>query len=403
VREQWAREHGIDGLDDASFEKQLASVLERLHVNDRCSDLNGPHQRLQEGAAKLGYSFKLCMRNVDPGRYDPELAGFHGFGDATGSRLGTLNTYLDDAYKAGARILVRTRAQRILTSHGKASGVQALSVGPDGVARTVTIRAPRVVVAGGALETPALLLRSGIGGAAAGKYLHLHPVVSLSGLYADDQRAWWGPPQAGLSDQFARLEDDHGVLIECAHHSMAVPATAFPWLSGQQHKELMLELPRYAMFIAIVRDRGHGRVEIDANGESVPYYPVSDALDIRNFQRGLREMALLHEAAGAQRMVGLSRGTLQVWERGNDLDAFMRDTAGAPGEWTNAQLFSAHQMGSARMGTDRNTSVADPNGELHDTRGVWIGDTSAFPTALGVNPMITCMALAVRTAERIAR
>jgi choline dehydrogenase-like flavoprotein len=62
---------------------------------------------------------------------------------------------------------------------------------------------------------------------------------------------------------------------------------------------------------------------------------------------------------------------------------------------------SAHQMGSARMGTDPATSVADPRGALHDVRGVWIGDTSAFPTASGANPMLTCMALARRTAAAI--
>ena len=65
-------------------------------------------------------------------------------------------------------------------------------------------------------------------------------------------------------------------------------------------------------------------------------------------------------------------------------------------------LFSAHQMGTARMGRNPETSVAKPTGELHDVRGVWIGDTSAFPSALGVNPMVTCMALAARTAGFIA-
>lgn len=402
VREQWAREFGLEGLDGSDFDRHLDGVFERAHVNDRCSDLNGPHQRLQEGAHKLGYGFKRCLRNVDPSKYDPELAGFLGFGDITGSRVGTLVTYLEDAFRGGARILVRTRAQRILTEAGRATGVSAVALGSDGKPRNLTVRAAKVVVACGALETPALLLRSGIGGPAAGQYLRLHPVVSLSGLYAENQRAWWGPPQAALCDEFVRAEGDHGVLIECAHHSMAVPASAFPWLSGRQHKELMSELGRYAMFIGIVRDHGHGRVEVDPSGESVPYYPVQDATDIRLFQKALREMALLHEAAGAERIVGLARGTLQVWKRGDSLETFLTDTAGAPGEWTYQQLFSAHQMGSARMGRDPSTSVANPSGELHDTAGVFIGDTSAFPTALGVNPMITCMALASRTAGFIA-
>ena len=66
------------------------------------------------------------------------------------------------------------------------------------------------------------------------------------------------------------------------------------------------------------------------------------------------------------------------------------------------KLFSAHQLGSCRMGNDPQTSVANPWGELHDTPGVWIGDGSAFPTATGTNPMISIMALAHRTAEAIA-
>ena len=66
------------------------------------------------------------------------------------------------------------------------------------------------------------------------------------------------------------------------------------------------------------------------------------------------------------------------------------------------RLFTAHQMGSCRMGADPQDSVADPDGELHDTPGVWVGDASAFPTASGTNPMISIMALAHRTAEAIA-
>ena len=64
--------------------------------------------------------------------------------------------------------------------------------------------------------------------------------------------------------------------------------------------------------------------------------------------------------------------------------------------------FSLHHMGSCRMGADPATSAANPWGELHDVKGVWIGDGSAFPTATGTNPMISVMALAHRTAEAIA-
>ena len=88
-------------------------------------------------------------------------------------------TYLRDAVDAGARVIVRCRAERVLTENGRASGVQATFVHPQtGADVRVEVRAPRIVVACGSLESPALLLRSGIGGPAVGHYLHLHPVVA---------------------------------------------------------------------------------------------------------------------------------------------------------------------------------------------------------------------------------
>ena len=64
-------------------------------------------------------------------------------------------------------------------------------------------------------------------------------------------------------------------------------------------------------------------------------------------------------------------------------------------------LFSAHQMSSCRIGRDRASSVADPDGQVWDVRGLFITDASAFPSAAGVNPMLTVMALARRTAQRM--
>ena len=110
----------------------------------------------------------------------------------------------------------------------------------------------------------------------------------------------------------------------------------------------------------------------------------------------------MHEAAGADQIRISGRLDALEWERGQDLEAWMAKLQASPKQPNALALFSAHQMGSARMGRDPVTSVAEVTGELHDVEGVWIGDTSAFPTAPGVNPMITCMALATRTASRIA-
>jgi choline dehydrogenase-like flavoprotein len=108
----------------------------------------------------------------------------------------------------------------------------------------------------------------------------------------------------------------------------------------------------------------------------------------------------MHQAAGAREIAALAAGA-PTWEEGQDIDAFIARCQRIPLQAGGHKLFSAHQMGSCRMGPDPQTSVANPEGELHDTPGVWIGDGSAFPTSSGTNPMITIMALARRTAQAI--
>ena len=163
----------------------------------------------------------------------------------------------------------------------------------------------------------------------------------------------------------------------------------------------MADYSRGGSFIGLVRDHGYGRVTLDADGNTVPWYSLTDELDVRNTRRALEAQIRLHHAAAANAIQVLARGR-PTWRRGDDLDAFIARAQRLPLRAGGATLFSAHQMGTCRMGADPATSVADPRGELHDTKGVWIGDASAFPTSSGTNPMITIMGLASRTAEHIA-
>ena len=164
----------------------------------------------------------------------------------------------------------------------------------------------------------------------------------------------------------------------------------------------MLHRFRYGTsFIPLTRDRGHGRVTVDEAGEAVPWYDVTDEVDVANLRLGMDRIARLHAAADAQEMFALAPG-LPRWRRGDDLDAFVERIQRIPVRAGGHRLFSAHQMGTCRLGRDPGASVADPWGQLHDVPGVWIGDGSAFPTASGTNPMVSIMALAHRTAEAIA-
>ncbi|MDQ3742747.1 MAG: FAD-dependent oxidoreductase [Actinomycetota bacterium] len=403
VREQWATEHGLEDVATDAFDRHLDAVWERLQVNGDCSELNRPQQAMRRGAEALGWNFATVTRNWDRSRHDPAMAGYMGFGDQSGAKQSTLKTYLQDAADRGAQVVPQCWAERVIVEDGRAAGVEATwsdRLDPSRPPVKVTVRAPQVVVAAGALESPALLLRSGIGGPATGQYLRLHPCTATIGDYGEDMQSWWGPPHAGLVNEFANAEDGYGFLLEGVQYTTALGASAVPFTSGRDHKQSMAEFANAATFIGLVRDHGHGQVTIDENGMAVPWYSLEDEVDVRNTHRALEAQVRLHHAAGARRIYGLAQGQ-PTWRVGDDLEAFIARLKRVPLRAGGHKLFAAHQMGTCRMGRDPQTSVADPRGQLHDVEGVWIGDASAFPTPSGTNPMITIMALASRTAENV--
>lgn len=403
VREEWATEHGLEDVATEAFDAHLDRVWDELKVNDRCSELNGPHQAMKRGADALGWSFRTITRNWDPDKHDPATAGYLGFGDQSGAKQSALKVYLQQAFDHGADIVTGAFVERVIVEGGRAAGVEATWTSPDGerTAR-ISVRAPQVVVAASSLESPAVLLRSGIGGPAVGDYLRLHPCTAVMGDYGTDQQAWWGAPQAGLIDEFAAAGDGYGFLIESVQYTTGVGASAIPFTTAAAHKQAMVDFRNAGSLVGIVRDRGHGRITIDEHGQAVPWYPMQDPDDIAMSYRAMEAQIRTHHAAGARRVQILATG-MPTWRAGDDLETFIARSRSVPLRAGGAKMFCAHQMGSCRMGRDPQTSVADPRGELHDTPGVWIGDASAFPTASGTNPMITVYALASRTAEHIAQ
>ncbi|MBK5233125.1 MAG: GMC family oxidoreductase [Thermoleophilia bacterium] len=396
VREEWAA-HGLTDVATPSFDDHLDSVWQRISANGDCSDLNPAHESWRRGAESLGWSWETVDRNWDKDLHDPQMAGFMGWGDQSGAKQSTLKTYLQDAVDDGADVVVGCFADRIVVEDGRAAGVVAHISDAE-----ITVRAPRVVVAAGSLESPALLLRSGLGGPAAGQYLRLHPCTSVFADYGTDQRAWWGPPQAGIVDEFATgLDGDgYGFLLEGVQYTTGLSASAIPFTTAEEHKQALTDFKNAAPTIGLIRDHGRGQVVLDAKGQAQPLYSMTDPRDIATTRRALEAQIRVHIAGGARALQILAEG-LPAWRIGDDVEAFVARSSRIPLRAGGARMFSAHQMGTCRMGEDPQTSVADPRGELHDTPGVWIGDGSAFPTSSGTNPMITIMSLASRTAEQI--
>jgi len=400
IREEWAR-MGVEGIDEPAYEEHIDAVWRRLGVNDTATSQNRIHKRLIAACDELGYPHRPLTRNADTSCEDPGTCGYCYTGCQKGCKQSTMKTFLQDAADDGARFVVGARAERILTSDGRASGVAATVTNADGTTTALTVNAPTVVLAAGSIESPALLLRSGIGGPAAGRHLRLHPAALVGGIYETPIEGWIGQIQSALSDRFKQIEGDFGFLIEATTIAPAIVAMSLPFEDGAGHKRAMAKLPHMAPFISVARDHGEGQVAIDEHGRAVTRWSFADPVDESMFRRAIVELARLQKAAGANEIITFFQRPAISWREGEDFDAFLSQIEAASLGANDIAAFSAHQMGSCRMGADPAESVADGRGELHDTPGVWVGDASAFPTAPGVNPMISIMSLAHRTAGNI--
>jgi choline dehydrogenase-like flavoprotein len=376
---------------DRKLDEHYDAIEARTDVDLDESERNGQNEALARGLDVVGIPWRVVPRNVS-GCGD---CGHCGYGCRRGAKRSTMRTYLADAIARGGELVAGCRADRITVANGAVTGITATLAGGG----TAALRAPLVVLAGGALGTPALLLRSGLGGSQVGRSLHLHPVPPVAGFYEEPIRIWSGVPQAVVADAFARIEGGFGFRLEVPASLPGVIAAAFPWSSAADHHALMRELDHLAVIIPIVRDREAGRVTIDRAGRPLVHYRVKGTTE-RLWVRAIVESACLHLAAGARHALTFHTRPLRV-HTGDDLDAFARLVAERGVGANRVSMFSAHQMSTARMGAERRTSVADPEGRVRGVQGLVVADASAFPSASGVNPMLTVMALARRNASRI--
>ena len=395
IRSEWAK-MGLPGIDTPEFDDHLDAVSQRINVNTEATWPNRVNKMMLEALEASGLPGEILPRNASRDD-DPQFCGYCNAGCQQGCKQSTLKTYLQDASDAGTRFVVGCAVDRVLVQDGRAAGVAGTARGEDGSEIELTVEAPVVVVAAGGIESPALLLRSGIGGPAVGRYLRLHPTYFVTGLYDEEVRSWDGQFQASVSFAFTEAVQGSGFLVESVNLSLPFWATAMAFTSGAAHKERMLDLRHAATWHAVSHDTGSGEVVLDDTREPVVRWALDDPIDRAVAARAHVELARLHRARGAREIFTFHWDD-PAWREGDDFDAYAARLEAAPYE---GLAYSAHQMGSCRLGADPSTSAAGPWGELHDVPGVWIGDASALPTAPGVNPMVTIMALARRTAHAI--
>jgi choline dehydrogenase-like flavoprotein len=391
VRGEWAA-LGVEGVDGPEWDEYMDAVWGRLGANTEATHYNRNAEVLIDGLSACGLEHHRIPRNAEL-RDDPRYCGYCNAGCQQGCKRSVLKTYLQDAADAGARFLVDCAVERVLTRDGRAAGVEGW-VGETRVA----VAAPTVVVAAGGIESPALLLRSGIGGPAVGKNLRVHPTYMITGVYDEPIEAWNGQLITVMSFDFMQCEGEGGFYISPLGLSPATWAGQSPWTDGRQIRDHFLKFPLMASWHSISHDHGSGEVVLGAEGRALVRWSLDDEVDRRVAIRAHTELAKVHRAAGAAEVFTF-HWRPRHWRRGEDFDAYLDELAATPtAEYT---AYSAHQMGSCRMGASPDDAVADGRGELHDVAGVWVGDASALPTAPGVNPMVSVMVLAERTADRI--
>ena len=407
VLDQWATESGVYGMTPREMGPVFERVEREVHASAVPEDAHSANNRiLLDGARSLGWKVSTAQINAT----NCVRCGFCGVGCRHDAKQSTLVTFVPRALAAGATLHADTHVDRIeIRERDSGSGTPPMKRVHATVrdpysgrpARTLTIDAPIVVVAGGAIGTPALLQRSGLGGGGVGQWLRLHPTTAIWGRYDREIVTSTGIPLTTMCDEHLRWRGtDFGFWIETPPMHPSFTAAAMPGF-GQSHRTLMSSFNQLGVLIGLTRDgaersRSSGRVRVNRRGETSIAYALT-AEDQRRVRASLSATAQLHFAAGA-REVGTMHTRPIVVRSAADVARLEEGSVGP----NRIGLFSAHVNGTCRMGTDPSTSGATPEGERHGVRGLYISDGSLLPTSLGVNPQETIMAVATVLAERMA-
>jgi choline dehydrogenase-like flavoprotein len=295
-------------------------------------------------------------------------------GCPTNGGKSTMNTYIHDAL---SRDLMELRAECVVervSIEDTADGPQATGVEyVDRAGERHVVRAKVVVVAGGSLNTPQLLIRSGVTGPAIGRNLGLHPVRLVYGLFDEPQDAHMVYPITAhyMGHQH---DEDGGFVIEATtiQDPIAFASTSRDEegpLWGDRLVEAVRKFRYWSGVLAMVNDDNNSAVVVDGNGNE-RFDVVFQAHEQERIDNALQFSKDVLEAAGAKQLV-----------------------------WSG--LASTHVQGSCRMGDDPERSAVDRDGQVHGVKRLYVGDGSLVPRTLSVNPSLTIMALATRLAQHL--
>jgi len=401
----WQQRYGLKDYTVQDLAPWFAMMEERLHINDWLTPPNANNSLLGEGAKKLGISYGHIRRNVN-GCWN---LGACGMGCPTNAKQSMLVTTIPAALAQGATLLTRTRAERFALQGGRAERLDCSALTADGIeasGRRITLRARHFVVSGGAINSPALLLRSGAPDPQRllGKRTFLHPVTVSAATYAQPVEAFAGAPQTVYSDHFlhtAPVDGPIGYKLEVAPMHPLISATALAGF-GTAHADLMRRYAHMQGMLALLRDGFHeqapgGSVGLHSDGSPVLDYPVSDYV-WDGVRRSLLTMAEIQFAAGAQTVLPTHEQATGYasWEQAR------KAIAELPMRKLQTRILSAHVMGGCAMSADERGGVTDPQGRYRGIANLSVHDGSLFPTSIGANPQLSIFGIVAKLASGLA-
>jgi choline dehydrogenase-like flavoprotein len=401
----WGDHFGLADYSPEVLMPWFRAAEQRLNIRPWTVAPNVNNDILLRGARKLGIHSAAISRNVKACMN----LGSCGMGCPTNAKQSMLITTIPAALDRGAVLLVQTRAEQVLIEGDKAVGLVCVGVAQDGAplsAARTTVRARHVVVAGGAINSPALLMRSNASDPyrLLGARTFLHPVVLSAAVVDQTVAGWEGAPQTIYSDHFMETDPIDGAIgykLEAPPLHPLIFATS---IGGYGHAmgETLKAFPNTSALIALLRDGFHpqspgGRVELRRDGSPLLDYPVNRFL-LDGARRAMLTMAEVQFAAGAKTvMVGHEEAPLLTsWTQAQ------KTINTLPMKPLLTRIVSAHVMGGCGMAGDERRGVLRPDGTHWQIENLSVHDGSIFPTSVGANPQLSIYGIVNRMATGLA-
>lgn len=391
----WGKEYGLTNLTSKVLTPYFEKVEKNLQIRQ-----NAPHETsagaelINQGLKKLALPSGIAKRNVK----NCGLTGFCFAGCVSDRKQSMLVTYLPWAVAKGAVIYADTRAVSVLTEAGIANGILAEVIDPATGQKKADVRvdAPIVVLAAGPVQTPVLLMRSGLANSSGqvGKNFACHPTMSLTAEFDREVDDFHGATHSLYMDKHSLPEEGGYLLLNAIQDPVEASFQVEPG-TGKPYVSYMSRYRNTIRLITLIHDKNVGEISWK-DGVKQIRYRVDDH-DFEAMKKGLKTNAKVLFAAGAKR-IHVPTSQQLVIDSVNQIDAVIDTLKNEPARY---RYTSFHPQGSCRMGADPKRTVVNPKGETHDVKHLYVVDASLLPTSIGYNPSETVYALASYISDQI--